>query len=106
MGFNLGEILPLKLPQNAKVTNNRLACLQLTVQLLVVFLLLGYFFSARLYVKTLLPEGKVNSWGSREGKTEFDAAVAKDEASPICQKGTDAQKPYGFYYDDFFNHHE
>lgn len=63
MGFNLGQVMPVKLPQAVQVTNNRLACLQLGVQLVVVFALLGYFFVARLYVKTLMPEGKMITIG-------------------------------------------
>ena len=41
MGFQLGQILPVKLPVSVQVTNNRLACLQLCLQLVVVRLHLG-----------------------------------------------------------------
>ena len=73
----IGQILPVKLPVSVQVTNNRLACFQLCLQLLVVILLLFFFFVNRMYVKVLMPDGKVNAWSGKDS-TKYAAAVVED----------------------------
>jgi len=106
MGFDLGQYAPIKLPQAVQVTNNRLACCQLCCQITTVLLLGMYFISARLYVTKLIPEGKINAWGSVNSDM-MPVALAADQAGAICgAQGAAAQDQYGFWYDDFFQHHD